>query len=125
MIPADVAGKLAACGGNATLAKPSCQRTRIDASAPPATRQIDDLGLLRTILDAVPQADSPDALRKSPLLLGVINVFAFWLIGVLGVGLARLARVPFLRAAWFVLAFWIIQESIVILLGGAVGLFGL
>jgi hypothetical protein len=66
-----------------------------------------------------------DALRKSPLLLGVINVFSFWLIGVLGVGLAKLARVPFLRAAWFVLAFWIVQESIALLLGGVLGQFAL
>jgi hypothetical protein len=30
----------------------------------PEIRQIDDVGLLQTILDGVPQADSPDALRR-------------------------------------------------------------
>jgi hypothetical protein len=64
-----------------------------------------------------------DPLGKSPLLLAAANVFSFWLIGVLSVGLARLARVPLLRAAWFVFAFWLLQESVLILLGGALGQF--
>jgi len=64
-----------------------------------------------------------DPSRKSPLLLGVANVFSFWLIGVLSAGLARLAGVPFLRAAWFVFAYWVIQESLFILMGGALGQF--
>ena len=59
-----------------------------------------------------------DAARKSPLLLGVANVFSFWLMGVLSVGLARLANVPFFRAAWFVFAAWLIQESLFALLAG-------
>ncbi len=66
-----------------------------------------------------------DASRKSPLLLGAANVFEFWLIGVLSVGLAKLAAVPFLRAAWIVLAAWLIQESCFVLLAGAFGLFAL
>ena len=64
-----------------------------------------------------------DATRKGHLLLGAANVFSFWLVGVLSVGLARLARVPFLRAAWFVFAVWVIQESFFIMLGGALGQF--
>jgi hypothetical protein len=66
-----------------------------------------------------------EAIRKSPLLLAVLNIFSFWLVGVLSVGLARLAQVPFLRAAWLVLAFWVIQESIVVFLGGLLGQFTL
>jgi hypothetical protein len=66
-----------------------------------------------------------DPIRKTPLLLATANVFSFWLIGVLSVGLARLARVPFFRAAWFVFAFWLIQESVLILLAGALGQFAL
>jgi hypothetical protein len=66
-----------------------------------------------------------DASRKSPLLLGVANVFAFWLMGVLSVGLGKLAGVPFLRAAWFVFAAWLIQESCFILLAGVLGQFAL
>ena len=66
-----------------------------------------------------------EATRKSPLMLGAANVFAFWLVGVLSVGLAKLARVPFLRAAWFVFAFWVIQQSLLILVAGALGQFGL
>jgi len=59
-----------------------------------------------------------DSMRKSSLLLVVANVFSFWLIGVLSVGLAKLTGVPFLRAAWFIFAFWLIQESLLVLLGG-------
>lgn len=66
-----------------------------------------------------------EAARKNPLLLGAASVFSFWLVGVLSVGLARLARVPFLRAAWFVFAFWVIQESLLVLVAGALGQFGL
>ena len=66
-----------------------------------------------------------DASRKSPLLLGAANVFAFWMIGVLSVGLAKLAGVPFLRAAWFVFAAWLIQESCFVLLAGVLGQFAL
>ncbi len=62
-----------------------------------------------------------DAHRKSPLLLGVANGFSLWLVGVLSVGLARLAGVPFLRAAWFVFAAWLIQESFLVLLAGLLG----
>ncbi|MGH7970066.1 MAG: YIP1 family protein, partial [Limisphaerales bacterium] len=51
-----------------------------------------------------------DATRKSHLFLGAANVFYFWLVGVMSVGLARLAAVPFLRAAWLVLTYWIPQQ---------------
>jgi hypothetical protein len=66
-----------------------------------------------------------DAIRKSPLLLVASNVFAFWLIGVFSVGLAKLASVPFIRAAWLVFAAWLIQESIFVLLAGVFGQFAL
>jgi hypothetical protein len=66
-----------------------------------------------------------DASKKSPLLLGADNVFSFWFVGVLSVGLAKLASVPFLRAAWFVFAFWLIQQSLFMLLAGVLGQFAL
>jgi hypothetical protein len=66
-----------------------------------------------------------DATRKGHLILGTANVFSFWLVGVLSVGLAKLAGAPFLRAAWCVFAFWVIQESLFIMLGGALGQFAL
>ena len=70
---------------------------------------------------------APDfgATQKGYLMLGIYTVFSFWLVGVLSVGLARLARVPFLRAAWFVFAVWVIQESLRSLVAGALGQFGL
>jgi hypothetical protein len=62
-----------------------------------------------------------DASKKSVLLLGAANVFSIWLIGVLSVGLARLASVPFLRAAWFVFAAWLVQQSFFVLAAAALG----
>jgi hypothetical protein len=48
-------------------------------------------------------------------MMGAINVFAFWFIGVISAGLARLAGVPFLRAAFIVFAYWLFQETVFIL----------
>jgi hypothetical protein len=59
-----------------------------------------------------------DTSRQSPLLVGVANVFSIWLLGVLSVGLAKPAGVPFFRAAWFVFAAWAIQQSLFLLGGG-------
>ena len=58
-----------------------------------------------------------DATRKSHLFLGAANVFSFWFIGVVSVGLAKVAGVPFLRAAWLVCFYWVLQESLLILVG--------
>ena len=58
-----------------------------------------------------------DATRKSHLFLGAANVFSFWQLAVTSVGLAKLARVPFLRAALPVFAFWMMQASFFILVG--------
>jgi hypothetical protein len=62
-----------------------------------------------------------EASLKSPLLQICAYVFAFWLVGVLSVGLAKLAGVPFLRAAWLVFAAWLIQKSLFGLVLGALG----
>lgn len=64
-----------------------------------------------------------DTTWKGRLMLGAANVFSIWLVGVLSVGLAKLAQVPFLRAAWFVFAVWVIQQFFFLLLGGALGQF--
>jgi hypothetical protein len=58
-----------------------------------------------------------DATRKSHLFLGAINVFQFWLVGVMSVGLAKLANAPVVRALWLVLTYWVLQESFFILVG--------
>ena len=57
------------------------------------------------------------AQKDSGILIGTLNVFAFWFIGVLASGLARLAGVPFGRAMFLVLACWLFQELALILLG--------
>jgi len=58
-----------------------------------------------------------DAARKSHLMLGAANVFSIWLVGVMSAGLARLAGVPFLRAAWVVFGFWVMQQLFFIYAG--------
>lgn len=58
-----------------------------------------------------------DVSRKSHLMLGTVNVFYFWQVGVLSVGLAKLASVPFFRALLFVVACWIAQELLLIFSG--------
>lgn len=58
-----------------------------------------------------------EALQNSRVLMGVINVFTFWFVGVMSAGLARLAGVPFFRAAWLVCACWILQASLLFLVG--------
>ncbi len=65
--------------------------------------------------------DHFDTSRRSHLVLGAINVFSFWLVGVLGAGLARLASVPWPRGAFLVCAYWLIQETFFILAGGGLG----
>ncbi len=66
-----------------------------------------------------------EASLKSPSLQIAAYAFAFWLIGVLSVGLAKLAGVPLLRAAWLVFAAWLIQKSLFGLVIGALGQFTL
>jgi len=58
-----------------------------------------------------------DMKNKGHLLLGAMNVFSFWLIGVMASGLARLAEVPFMRAVFLVLGYWIMAELLQIFTG--------
>jgi len=58
-----------------------------------------------------------DMKNKGHLLLGAMNVFSFWLVGVMASGLARLAGVPFVRAAFLVLAYWMLAELFQIFTG--------
>ncbi|HWX19848.1 MAG TPA: YIP1 family protein [Candidatus Binatia bacterium] len=58
-----------------------------------------------------------DMNRKSHLFAGAANVFSFWQLAVTSIGLARLANVPFVRAAWVVFTYWLMQESLLIMSG--------
>ena len=55
--------------------------------------------------------------NKSHLLLGAANVFSIWFIGVLASGLSRLTGVPFARALFLVMTYWILQELALIFSG--------
>jgi len=58
-----------------------------------------------------------DMNRKSHLFLAAANVFYFWQVAVLSLGLARLAGVPLLRAAIPMFAWWLLWESFLISIG--------
>jgi hypothetical protein len=58
-----------------------------------------------------------DVQRKSHVALGAANVFSFWFVGLMALGLAKLASVPFVRAGFLVFGFWILQEMFFILTG--------
>lgn len=58
-----------------------------------------------------------DLTRRGHVALGAINIFNFWQIILLALGLAKLTGATFARAAVIVLGFWFIQESLLILIG--------
>lgn len=58
-----------------------------------------------------------DPKSKTHLLLGAVNVVNFWEMAVLGLGLARLARVSFARGTLLVLGFWVIFVLLAIAVG--------
>jgi hypothetical protein len=76
-----------------------------------------NLGKMFSSLSLALAVSDFDEKNKSHLLLGAVNVFNFWLIGVLGVGLARLAGVPFLRAVLLVLTYWLAASLLLIFIG--------
>ncbi len=60
---------------------------------------------------------------KNPLhlALAAANLFDFWILGVMACGLARLARVPFGRAFFFVAAYWLALMVFLISIGTLIG----
>ena len=58
-----------------------------------------------------------DAARKGNLFAITANVFSIWVVGVRAIGLAKLTGVPYLRAAWAVFTFWLLEQSLLLLLG--------
>jgi hypothetical protein len=58
-----------------------------------------------------------DMKSKGHLLLSAVNVFTFWQVAVMSVGLARLAAVPWARAMFVVLAFWLVWTLVLVFAG--------
>jgi hypothetical protein len=58
-----------------------------------------------------------DATRKSHLMLGAVNLFFVWQVFVTGIGLAKVTAAPVPRAIFVIFAFWVMQESLLILVG--------
>ena len=56
---------------------------------------------------------------KNPLhlALAAANVFDFWILGVMSIGLARLARVPFSRTLFLVAGYWLALKVFLIFIG--------
>ncbi len=59
--------------------------------------------------------------RRAVLISGAANVCSIWLLIVMSTGLSRLANVPFLRAAWLVFAYWVLQQTFFLLLQASQG----
>jgi hypothetical protein len=47
-------------------------------------------------------------------LLAALDAFQFWLVGVMSVGLARLAGVRFARAFLLVAGYWLLQQCVLV-----------
>ena len=58
-----------------------------------------------------------DPTRKTHLAMGAANVFYFWMLGVMSIGLAKLSGVPVIRAAIPVTVVWVLQQTLLILVG--------
>jgi hypothetical protein len=58
-----------------------------------------------------------DPQKPSHALLAVVNVMTFWVLAVRSAGLARLAGVPYVRAAVWVFAIWAAYTSALLGLG--------
>ena len=61
-----------------------------------------------------------EATRSQLVVALVQNALNFWLIAVLGTGLARLTGVPWFRGAFLVVTYWIGTEFLLLLLGAGV-----
>lgn len=61
--------------------------------------------------------DLSDDSAQWPVVLA-LNIMNFWQVAILGLGLARLAQVPWFRAAFPVLVYWIGTEFLMVLVGG-------
>jgi Yip1 domain len=58
-----------------------------------------------------------DVTSKKHYLLAAVNGFSFWLVAVMGLGLARLAGAPFGRATLLLLTYWIAMSLLLIGIG--------
>ena len=58
-----------------------------------------------------------DVKNKGHLFLGAANLFTFWQVALMAVGLARLASVPLPRALLPVLGFWIVWTTVLVFSG--------
>jgi hypothetical protein len=58
-----------------------------------------------------------DPTNKLHLVLGALNLVQVWMLVLLGIGLSKLANVPFARAGLFVFVFWFLQQTALILMG--------
>jgi len=60
--------------------------------------------------------------RQQMLASTVLNIVNFWMVAVLGIGLARLTDVPWFRATFLILSYWLLTDLLLLLLGvGSLG----
>src|SRR5262249_30271416 len=75
------------------------------------------LGRIVATLSLVLLVKDFDIDRKTHLLLGTVNLFYFWQVGVLSVGVAKLTGVTFMRVLPLVVICYIFTELLLIYMG--------
>ena len=64
-----------------------------------------------------------NATGTSRSLAIVVNVFSVWVVAVRAIGLAKLTGTSYFRAGWAVFTFWLMEQSLLILIGLGQGSF--
>jgi hypothetical protein len=63
-----------------------------------------------------------DPARPLHLVLSALNPLKFWMVLIMGLGLAKLAEISFGRASLLVLAFYGLQTSALVMLGAGMAM---
>jgi hypothetical protein len=63
-----------------------------------------------------------DPSNKMHLVLGALNLVQVWMVLVMGLGLAKLTQIPFMRASLLVIAFYFLQTSALVLMGAGMAM---
>jgi hypothetical protein len=63
-----------------------------------------------------------DPANKMHMVLGALNLVQVWMVLVMGLGLAKLSGIPFMRASLLVIAFYFLQTSALVLMGAGMAM---
>ena len=63
-----------------------------------------------------------DPANRMHMVMGALNLIQVWMVLVMGLGLARLTHIPFMRASLLVIAFYFLQTSALVLMGAGMAM---